>query len=359
MSLQQSALRLPEGGDEWQVDPAIVQAQTALDQQQPQDDPNAEAIEQAPQNLQTNEPPALSDLEQVALGLGWTPKDQWRGDPNKHVGAKDYLATTGRVLERTKNDLKLTRRQTDELNARLARLEQGDQTQRAQRAQELFEQYEDAKFEAAQKGDTELYRKLTKEQQETVAKVRPEPAPQRQSVDETQVYQQAEAIMQDPVAVRFFEANPIALHDEAAWALMDREMTRAATNGAGAAAQFKAAEEALRYAYPDTYQRSGFNGQIPNNQQTQQQHHSQQQPRAEDGKFVPPVQQQQRRPAPPMAGATHVARPPAGDASAVDRLPADARAFMDTQVKAGKVKDPDVWAKAYLGEKLTFSGARK
>ena len=353
MSLQQSALRLPEGGDEWTLGADTV-AIPSDQQQQPEDQtPEADAAAQ----VITNESPALSDLEQVALGLGWTPKDQWRGDPNKHVGAKDYLATTGRVLERTKNDLKLTRRQTDELNARLARLEHGDQTQRAQRAQEIDEQYEDAKYEAAQKGDTELYRKLVKEQKETLAKVRPEPAPQRQAVDEAQVYQQAEAIMQDPVAVRFFEANPLALQDEAAWNLMDREMTRAAQAGASPAQQFKAAEEALRYAYADQYERPAFNGQIPNNQQTQGQHHSQQQPRADDGKFTQPPQQ--RRPAPPIAGASHVARPASPDATAVDRLPADARAFMDAQVKAGKVKDADVWAKAYLGEKLSFSGARK
>ncbi len=352
MSLQHSALLPPEGGNKWTLDPAIEQAQTANEQQPNQTD----VVDESANALQANQPPPLTDLEQVAIGLGWTPQDRWRGDPNKWTPAADYIATTGRVLERTKNDLKLTRRQTDELNARLARLEVGQQTQAQQRAQELDEQYEDAKFEAAQKGDTELYRKLVKEQKETLAKVRPEPAPQRQAVDETQVYQQAEAIMQDPIAVRFFETNPIALQDEAAWNMMDREMTRVASSGGSAAQQFKAAEEALRYAYAEKYERSGFNGQIPNNQQTQQ-HHSQQQPRADDGKFAqPPVQ---RRPAPPIAGASHVARPAAPNATAVDRLPAEARSFMETQVAAGKVKDTEVWAKAFLGEKLSYSGARK
>ena len=233
MSLQQSALRLPEGGDEWTLGADAVTIPSDQ-QQQPEDQtPGADAA--AP--IDTNQPPALSDLEQVALGLGWTPQDKWRGDPNKWTPAADYIATTGRVLERTKNDLKLTRRQTDELNARLARLEHGHQTQAQQRAQEVFEQYEDAKFEAAQKGDTELYRKLTKEQHDVMAKVRPEPTPQRQIADETQVYQQAEAIMQDPIAVRFFEANPLALQDEAAWNLMDREMTRAAATGANSASR--------------------------------------------------------------------------------------------------------------------------
>lgn len=353
MSLQ-SALKLPEGGEEWAVDPAIEQAQNALDQQQKPNDAGEPAT--AP-NQQQSEPPQLTDLERVALGLGWTPQDKWRGDPNKWTPAADYIATTGKVLERTKNDLKLTRRQIDEQNARLARVEMGFQSQAEQRAQELFEQYEDAKFEAAKAGDTELYRKLTKEQQDTLSKVRPQAAPQQAQPNEAAVYAQAEAIMQDPIAVRFFEANPLALQDEQAWALMDREMTRAAASGAGAAAQFKAAEEALRYAYPDQYERAGFNGQIPNNTQTQQQHHSQQQPRAQDGTFVAP-QAQQRRPAPPIAGATHVARPAAASATAVDRLPADARAFMETQVAAGKVKDPEFWAKSFLGEKVSYVGAR-
>ena len=358
MSLQHSALNTPpEGGTEWVVDPAIEQAQNALDQQQP-NDPNAAEVATA-QTSTPNDPPQLSDLERVALGLGWTPQDKWRGDPNKWTPAADYITATGKVLERTKNDLKLTRRETESLNARLARVEIGFNSQAEQQAQALFEDYENLKFEAAQKGDTELYKKLTKEQQETVAKARPQAAAQQPQVSEAAVYAQAEAIMQDPVAVRFFEANPLALQDEQAWALMDREMTRAASSGAGAAAQFRAAEEALRYAYPDQYERAGFNGKIPNNTQTQQQHHSQQQPRAQDGKWTEPAAQQPpRRPAPPIAGATHVARPATPNASAVDRLPADARAFMETQVAAGKVKDAEFWAKSFLGEKVSYVGAR-
>lgn len=354
MSLQQSAVRLPEGGDEWALDPAIEQNQEPLDQTN--DDTNA--VETAPTNAlnQQPEPPALTDLDRVAMGLGWTPQSEWRGDPSKWTPAADYIRNTGRVLERTKNDLKLTRKQIDEQNARLARVEQGQQSIANQRAQEVFEQYEDAKFEAAKAGDTELYRKLTKEQQDVMAKVKPTaPAPQHAS--EVDVYSQAEAIMSDPVAARFFEANPIALQDEQAWALMDREMTRVAASGGSPAAQFKAAEETLRYAYADAYERHAFNGNIPNNTQTQQQHHSQQQPRAQDGTFANPQQQQPpRRPAPPMNAASRVSQP--AEKTAVDRLPAEARAFLNKEIAAGRVKaeESEEWAQYFHGGPVVVRG---
>lgn len=358
MSLQHSALKLPEGGDEWTVDPAIAAGQTPIDDQQQTITEDAPAGEPATPVIQEPQTPQLSDLERVALGLGWTPKDQWRGDPNKWTDAASYITQTGRVLDRTKNDLKITRRMADEMNARLARLETNQNSAQEQRAQELFEQYEDAKFEAAKNGDTELYRKLTKEQQDVLAKVKPQPQNHQAPVNEAAVYAQAEAIMEDPVAARFFEANPIALHDEQAWALMDRHMTLAAQRGATPAQQFKAAEEALQYAYPQHYERPAFNGQIPANGA---QHHSQAQPRAQDGTWTqanPQSQQQpQRRPAPPMNPASRVAST-SSQPSAVERLPAEARDFLNKEIAAGRVKaeESEEWAKYFHGGPVVVRG---
>ena len=88
------------------------------------------------------------------------------------------------------------------------------------------------------------------EQAEVMAQFKPADRPQQQpSQPQVDVHEQAERIMSDPVASRFFEANPIALNDERAWELMDREMTIVAQRGGTPAQQFKAAEEALRYAY--------------------------------------------------------------------------------------------------------------
>ena len=338
MSLQQTALQNPaDAGAEWVLDEGKVQDEqpNALAQQPNQDD-------QPPADAGPQEPAPLSDLDRVALEMGWTPPDKWRGDPEKCQTSAEFLRATGRVLERTKHDLKVTRRQTDELNARLARVELGQQSMAQQRAQDLHQQYEDAKFEAAKAGDDATYRKLAAEQQKVMAEFR-QSEPVAPQPGEAEVYAQAEQIMNDPVAARFFEANPVALQDDRAWALMDREMSRVAQAGGGAAAQFRAAEEALRYAYAQAYETTATPAPANRGQEL---------PRAPNGQFVSPQAQQQRRPAPPIAAASPRANANTA-ASPMDRLDADARAFLQTQIAQGAVKDGDRWARVYLGEKVS------
>jgi len=305
MTLQNTALNVPpEGGDDWALANDAPQG-GALDAAQ-QNDPGVDPPiddNQAP----INQPPASLTLEQLGEKMGWTPLEKSRGDPNKHVGVEEYLLNMPRVLERTKHDLKTYRSTAQSLEQRLASLEQGYQTAQQREAQSINAQYEDAKFNAAKEGNHELYGKLVKEQAEVMAQYKPSDRPQAQPQNQPQVdvYEQAERIMQDPVAARFFEANPIALNDERAWELMDREMTAVAQRGGSPAQQFQAAEAALRYAYADAYTPP---------------HHSQTQPR-DQGRFASPNQQQQppRRPAPPMAPATRtMTQQPA---TAVDRLP--------------------------------------
>lgn len=343
MTLQNTALNVPpEGGDDWALanEPPQGGALDTVQQNEGLDPPNDDN-QQAP----INQPPASLTLEQLGEKMGWTPLEKWRGDPNKHVGVEEYLLNMPRVLERTKHDLKTYRSTAQSLEQRLASLEQGYQTAQQREAQSLNAQYEDAKFNAAKAGNEELYAKLVKEQAEVMAQYKPSDRlqAQQQTQPQVDVYEQAERIMQDPVAARFFEANPIALNDERAWELMDREMTIVAQRGGTPAQQFQAAEAALRYAYAGAYEAPA------------QAHHSQTQPR-EHGRFASPNQQQQqpRRPAPPMAPATRtVTQQPQ---TAVDRLPAEAKAHLEKEAAAGKVPDKEQWAKAFLGEKITVRG---
>lgn len=341
MTLQNTALNVPpEGGDDWALANDAPQG-GALDTAQ-QNDPGLDQPNDDNQQAPIDQPPASLTLEQLGEKMGWTPLEKWRGDPNKHVGVEEYLLNMPRVLERTKHDLKTYRSTAQSLEQRLASLEQGYQTAQQREAQSINAQYEDAKFNAAKEGNHELYGKLVKEQAEVMAQYKPSDRPQAQPQNQPQVdvYEQAERIMQDPVAARFFEANPIALNDERAWELMDREMTAVAQRGGSPAQQFQAAEAALRYAYADAYTPP---------------HHSQTQPR-DQGRFASPNQQQQppRRPAPPMAPATRtMTQQPA---TAVDRLPAEAKAHLEKEAAAGKVPDKEQWAKAFLGEKITVRG---
>lgn len=357
MSLQQTALRLPEGGDDWQL-AAEAEGAPPIEQTAPTE--QTQVVQEPDGEQQLNQPltPQLSDLDRLALANGWTTKDQWRGDPNKWVPSEQYLANTFRVLDRTKNELRMTRAMTDEMNARLARVEQGFDTSRVERAQALREEYENAKFEAAKAGDGELFRKLDKEQQDLLAKLQPEQRPARpETANEAQVYAQAENIMRDPAARAFFEANPVALENEEAWTLMDREMARVAQAGGTSAQQFRAAQDLLQFSFPQAYQRGAFNGHVPaNGGASGQQHHSQQQPRDPNGQWSNNGQQtQQRRPAPPINGANSLARPAVAKA-AVEELPKEARDYLNREVAAGRVKDQERWARTFLGEKVTVRG---
>ncbi len=323
-ALQNGTEQAPEAGADWVlegeqaaapdvVDPAALDAQSA---EQP-----------AP-----NDPPALTDLERFALEQGWTPQDRWRGPPQNWRPAEDFLRANREVLDRTKNDLRMTRQAMEATNARLAALEQGQQTLAQRDLESIHNQYEDAKFLAAKDGNAELYRKLADEQREIMARS----APPQQPMETPNVYAQADAIMADPVASRFYTANPIAFQDDSAWALAEAERAAVAQRGGTPAQQFRAAEEALRWAYPDAYQQ-------------QPMHRAQTQPRAGNGQFVA-QQQQQRRPAPPLNGATRVNGAPAAQTT-IDKLDGATRQYLDAQVKAGAVKDPETWARRFLGEK--------
>lgn len=315
----------PEVGSDWVLEDA--QAAAGID---PAASALAEAQAAADADAQNDlqGPPALTDLDRVAQELGWTPKDQWRGDPAKWTSSAEYLRTTGRVLERTKNDLKLTRREIEAQNARLARLEQSQNTLTQRSAETLFQEYENAKFMAAKNGDNEMYRKLADEQRQAMEAMTPQ---QQQPQPMHDVEAEADAIMSDPVAARFYQANPFVLQDETAFAVAERERQAIAQRGGTPAQQFRAAEEALRWAFPDAYG-------VP----------ARTQPRADNGQFVG---QQQRRPAPPINGASRVNSAPAAQ-TAVARLDAEARSFLDAQIKSNKVKDPETWARRYLGENV-------
>lgn len=317
----------------------------------PQDDPNADALDPNLEPPQPQTPPEPSEVERIAIELGWTPQDKWRGDPSKWTPAADFLRGTKTVLERTKHEAKRYRSEFQTLAQRMAQLEKGQTSIQQMRAEELNEQYEQAKFNAAKEGNQELYAKLVKEQAETLAKVRPAPQ-QQQTPQEVDVYAEAEAMLQDPAVVRLINENPIILESDDAWNYAQTVAKEARDRGATHVQALKAVSDALQWAFPQAY----ASPQTPQNGNGAGQHHAQNQRRAQNGQFVPQNQQPQRRPAPPIAGAQRTSANGA-PATAVDRLPADAKAFLDAKMKSGEVKDGDRWARVYLGEKVPVVGA--
>lgn len=57
--------------------------------------------DQADEQEGGDDPPELSEVEQIAQEMGWSPEDEWRGDPEKWVDAKTFLRTGQTIHKKT------------------------------------------------------------------------------------------------------------------------------------------------------------------------------------------------------------------------------------------------------------------
>jgi hypothetical protein len=74
--------------------------------------------------------PELTDVEQRAMRLGWVPKDQFKGDPDKHRSAEEFL-------DRGVNMLPLLQRDNEKLHRGMSRLEK-----RLEEQSRVFEEFQ-------------------------------------------------------------------------------------------------------------------------------------------------------------------------------------------------------------------------
>lgn len=283
-------------------------------------------------------------LEAVARELGWTPKDKWRGDPKKWTSAEDYIRDTGR---RAKQQATQRREAEAEYSERIERLERAHRESLKRTAQqtaaEVRRQYEQAKKQAARDGNDELFDQLAVEQEQELERIRAQATAVQEAEQITE--QQAQAILSDPVANRFFQANPIAVQDERAWNAMERAMDAVAARGGTPAQQFRAAEEALRYAFPEAYA-AGFAEDEDEPQPRRQ--------RDDRGRFAsadedePP--QQEQRPAARRAAPRYESASPRSSGSE-DRLPPEAVRAMQEEISAGRIKSEKEFKDIYFGRK--------
>ena len=96
--------------------------------------------------------PELNDVEQRAMRLGWVPKDQFKGDPDKHRSAEEFL-------DRGVNMLPLLQRDNEKLHKGMSRLEKRLEEQA--RTFEEFQKYsQDALQREYRRGKAEAEAKL-------------------------------------------------------------------------------------------------------------------------------------------------------------------------------------------------------
>lgn len=236
----------------------------------PAPDANAKTTQAAPAADLTDATAqtALSEVEKIAMDMGWTPRDQWNGNPNNWAPAADYLRRTAELAQARKKDVTVAKKAvveaTQDFERRLAAMERTN-TVLMERQKRDFEareasiraHYEKAKREAVAQGDIELYDQIESEQKErddALAKAE-EQRRQEANAQPVTVYDQAKLILSRPAESKFLSDNRWILkhEDDSAWNLAMGEMADAAQKGLPIAEQMKRAEDALRYAYPDKY----------------------------------------------------------------------------------------------------------
>lgn len=117
----------------------------------------AEALELAPD---TEEETTSDDpIANLASELGWTPKDQWRGDPDKWRPADEFIRTGRDIQQTTARELKAMREQVERFGRVAADITQDRVRQTEQHwEQKLAEAVDAGDHEAVDKARNQLKR---------------------------------------------------------------------------------------------------------------------------------------------------------------------------------------------------------
>lgn len=129
--------------------------------------------------LAHQEAPERSEAETRARAMGWVDKDSFRGPAEKWVDADEFvrigeqelpvLRERNRAMERRYTDLETRlQKQEREFQERVQRQENLSRIALAQQRATLANQYEAAKLNAVEMGDTTRYQQLNRDQQQAI-----------------------------------------------------------------------------------------------------------------------------------------------------------------------------------------------
>lgn len=299
------------------LDAMIDGQQTAEPKAEPKPEP-AKAAEPAP-----SDPPKERDYEAEARAMGWKPKEEWTGDPEKHRDAQTFveLADNDPAVLRKKYDAKVkeveefTRRQAAATQAQIERVRQEAQAsvaaERAKLAQErdrLIAQYA---------GDPNAIRQINRNYEAAQANI-PDPMDRAAAFEVRAQWEQKHAeIASDPV-----------FQNAAGLLMQDILNTTSESEIAG-----KSHKEAQEYLFEKLNQRLAQSPAY--------------------GRFF--QQKEQPKPDVPANGAPPAdmrsieapSRPQAGNAKGFDSLPAPSKQLYAQLASMGEAPSKEQWAKDY------------
>ena len=168
---------------------------------------------------------SVDSLEAIALDMGWTPKDKWRGDESRYKDANSYIRDTAKINTDQRSELKALKETT-------SRIASVTETLMAERIAERDTFWENKHREAVDMGDQDAAREAVTE----MAKVK---APQQRV---------------EPVETQDFMArNTWFNKDPMATKLAHETAQTYANAGYSTADQLSKAETEVRKQYPELF----------------------------------------------------------------------------------------------------------
>ena len=113
------------------------------------------------------------DFESAAKAMGWVPQDEFKGDPDKHIDAQEFV-------ERGEKSLPLLLANQKKLTEKVAELQTGIEFQNnlhAQETERLVAHYESEMRAAVKEGDEKAYENAENAKKQVEEKQRQAPAP--------------------------------------------------------------------------------------------------------------------------------------------------------------------------------------
>lgn len=117
---------------------------------------------------ETTEPEKVDPAEEEARSQGWCPKEEWNGDPEDWVDAKEFVgrAPIFKANKRLKDEIRSYKKSVDELNSHNKKLAEYVKNAEESGRQKALEELREQREEAVLDGDLERFQEIDKEIQE-------------------------------------------------------------------------------------------------------------------------------------------------------------------------------------------------
>lgn len=189
-----------------------------------------------------------SEAETKAREMGWVPKEQFRGDPDRWVDADEFVKRGENMVPILKERLNHALGQIREMRETFEEFKEYATKREQKRVEKAIKELEQRRREAVESGDVEAFDQVDKEYRELNESMREEPKKAPQKADEPPTA--------DPVVKEWTERNPWFNKDQDAadFAVMAEKRISAENPGMPLSEVLEKVTERVRKRFPEHFE---------------------------------------------------------------------------------------------------------